>query len=152
VWFGGNSDLIPLSDAGIILADFRESFLPSAISRCFSRFVPPEVYFLPEESLSFPADIWALECVIWGIMGQWPLLVHFPDADWAIQEHIDLLGKLPPEWSQKWDASPKWELTVMNAGHGRSGSNFLCRSRGRSLGWSRLTKRRCLSRHSKGQS
>jgi serine/threonine-protein kinase SRPK3 len=25
-----------------------------------------------------------------------------------IQEHIDLLGELPPEWSQKWEAMPKW--------------------------------------------
>jgi len=115
MWFGGESDLIPSPDAGIILIDFEESFFPSATSRCFSRlphnFIPPEIFF-SEESLSFPVDIWALGCVIWGIMGRGLLFDYFPSTCWVIQEYIDVLGELPPEWSQKWDVMPKW----LNAG------------------------------------
>jgi serine/threonine protein kinase len=114
VWLGEKSDLIPLSDAEIFLTDFGESFIPSATSQCYSRypgsFLPPEVYFLPPESLSFPADIWALGCVIWATMGRRSLFQFPPSGDWPlmIQEHIDLLGELPPEWWQKWGARSKW--------------------------------------------
>jgi serine/threonine-protein kinase SRPK3 len=113
VWLGEKSERIPLSEASISLTDFGESFLPSSTLRHYSNtpdlLVPPEVYFLPQDPLSFPADIWTLACTIWTILGQRPLFEGFnPSADWMIREHVDVLGKLPPEWWEKRDARRKW--------------------------------------------
>lgn len=113
VWLGEESQLVPLSEAGIFLTDFGESFLPSTTRRYYSNtpelFVPPEVHFLPQEPLSFPADIWTLACTIWTIIGQRPLFEGLnPSADWMTKEHVDVLCKLPPEWWERWDAQLKW--------------------------------------------
>jgi serine/threonine-protein kinase SRPK3 len=111
-WLADSGD-IALSDANIFLADFGESFLPSTTSRYYSNtwgsYVPPELYFLPRESLSFPSDIWALACTIWAIMGSLPLFCGIDtSADLMIKEHVGLLGKLPPEWWRKWEDRLTW--------------------------------------------
>jgi serine/threonine-protein kinase SRPK3 len=113
VWLGKENELITLSEARIFLTDFGESFLPSSTPRYYSNtpdlLIPPEVHFLPQEPLSFPADIWALACTIWTIIGQRPLFEGLNSStDWMIKEHVDVHGKLPPEWWQKWDARQKW--------------------------------------------
>ncbi|KAK9234773.1 hypothetical protein V1525DRAFT_32806 [Lipomyces kononenkoae] len=42
-------------------------------------------------------------------MGQRQLFGGFhPSADWMAKEHVEVLGKLPAEWWQKWDARMKW--------------------------------------------
>ena len=44
--------------------------------------------------LSFPADIWALACTIFAILGQRPLFkTWFPSDDQVIDEQVDTLGK-----------------------------------------------------------
>jgi serine/threonine-protein kinase SRPK3 len=66
---------------------------------------------LPQESLSFPSDIWALACAIWQLIGLCPLFDDFMcvlTVDNVIEQHVDLLGKLPPEWWQRWDARSKF--------------------------------------------
>lgn len=113
IWFGKGSELILPSEAGIFLTDFGESYLPSNTARFQSNtprlLVPPEVYFMPKERLSFPADIWTLACTVWTIIGQRPLFEGFmPSAEWVTKEHVEVFGKLPHEWWQKWEARSKW--------------------------------------------
>jgi serine/threonine-protein kinase SRPK3 len=124
VWLGEDSDLIPLSEAEIILTDFGVSFQPSTTPRYWRESwgagirLPPEVYFLPRESLSFPSDIWALACAIWELISLCPLfdpLMRNPTADDVIEQHVDLLGKLPPEWWQRWDARSGVEGALMGS-------------------------------------
>lgn len=113
VWFGKESELVTLPEAKIFLSDSGESYLPSLTTRHHSNtpavLVHPEVYFLPQKPLSFPADIWTLACTSWGMIGQRPLFEGFdPSADWMIKEHVDTMGRLPSEWWQKWDARSRW--------------------------------------------
>ncbi|KAK9369044.1 kinase-like domain-containing protein [Lipomyces kononenkoae] len=113
VWLGKKSELISLPEAKIILTDFGESFLPFTTIRSYSSapdlLVPPEAHFAPKEPLSFPADVWTLARTIWAIMGQRQLFEGFhPSADWMGKEYVEVLGKLPAKWWQKWDARRKW--------------------------------------------
>ncbi|KAI9042043.1 kinase-like protein [Aspergillus affinis] len=63
----------------------------------------------PQGTLSFSADIWTLACTIWTLIGQRPLFEGFnPSADWVIKENVETLGKLPPQWWQRWDSRSKW--------------------------------------------
>ncbi|PGH16773.1 serine/threonine protein kinase [Polytolypa hystricis UAMH7299] len=94
---------VPTHGIIILLTDFGESFLPSTTLRHYSRtpelLIPPEIHFLPQELLSFSADIWTLAGTIWAIIGQRPLFEGFgSSADLVTKEHVDVLGKLPPEW------------------------------------------------------
>lgn len=113
VWLGEDSEKITVPEARILLTDFGESFMPSTTKRyhCNTPALlrPPELYFLPKEPVSFPADIWTLACTIFSILGQRPLFEAFiPDDDWMIQEHVDTLGKLPPDWWSRWESRGKW--------------------------------------------
>ena len=66
---------------------------------------------MPQESLSFPSDIWALACAIWQLIGLCQLFDDFMcvlTVGNVIEQHVDLLGKLPPEWWQRWDAGSKF--------------------------------------------
>lgn len=129
IWLGEKSELISLSSAKIFLTDFGESFLPSVTSRYHSNtpalLIPPEVKFLPRESLSFPADIWSLACAIFSVLGQRPLFEAFnPSDDWMTKEHVDVFGKLPPEWWERWDARLKWFDEDGARDHGVAGNPF----------------------------
>jgi serine/threonine-protein kinase SRPK3 len=113
LWLGKASDQITLAEARIFLGDFGESFLPSTTDRYYSSapalLRPPEVYFEPDKPLSFAADIWTLACTIFSILGQRPLFEAFiPDSDWMTQEHVNTLGKLPPDWWKRWQMREKW--------------------------------------------
>ncbi|KAN0073873.1 Protein kinase-like domain containing protein [Elaphomyces granulatus] len=54
------------------------------------------------------SDIWALACTIWTIIGFRTLFDMFVPAKEVIKEHVNLLGKLPLEWWQKWEDRQKW--------------------------------------------
>lgn len=113
IWLGKGSEDISLSEARIVVIDYGESFIPATTMRDYSNapdlLVPPETRFAPQESLSFPADIWTLGCTIWEIMGQRPLFEGFhPSADWVIKENVDSLGKLPLDWWLKWKSRTRW--------------------------------------------
>ncbi|KAH8819919.1 protein kinase [Xylogone sp. PMI_703] len=113
VWLGKECDKVPLSEASILLTDFGEAFLPSVTSRYYSKtpgiLVPPEIYFRSKEPVLFPSDIWTLGCAIFEIMGQRPLFeIWIPPRDWMVKEHVDVFGKLPDEWWQKWDGRSRW--------------------------------------------
>ena len=87
--------------------------MPSKMPRYYSHtpplLAPPELRFLPHEPLSFSADIWALACLIWEILGQRPIFEAFnPSDDWMTKEHVHVLGKLPPEWWERWPTRSEW--------------------------------------------
>ena len=126
IWLGKESELVTLTEAKIFLTDFGESFLPTMTQRRYSNapdiLVPPEIYFLPGETISFSSDIWTLACTIWDIIGQRPLFEGFnPSKDWMIKEHVDTLGKLPHNWWQKWDARQRWFNEEGERRSGRAG-------------------------------
>ncbi|OJJ78262.1 hypothetical protein ASPBRDRAFT_111894 [Aspergillus brasiliensis CBS 101740] len=113
IWLGKASEDVSLSEAQIVVTDFGESFTPATTARYHSHtpdmLVPPETYFEPKKSLSFPADIWTLACTLWELIGQRPLFEGFnASADWVIKEHVDTLGTLPLPWWQKWESRSKW--------------------------------------------
>jgi serine/threonine protein kinase len=67
--------------------------------------VPPESRFETGRNLSFSSDIWSLACSIWIILGQRPFfegILATPDDITA--EQVDTIGKLPPQWWEKWEA------------------------------------------------
>ena len=129
IWLGKESELVTLTEAKIFLTDFGESFLPTMTQRQYSNtpdiLVPPEIYFLPCEPVSFSSDMWTLACTIWDIIGQRPLFEGFnPSKDWMIKEHVDTLGKLPHDWWQKWDARQRWFNEEGERKSGRTGRSL----------------------------
>jgi serine/threonine-protein kinase SRPK3 len=103
-----NRELVSLIEAEIFLSCFGESFVPAVTQGYVPNiFVPPEVYFLPQEpTSSFSSDIWSLACAIWAIISL-RTLFQAP-TDKIIVEHVEPFGKLPPEWWQKWDNWLEW--------------------------------------------
>jgi serine/threonine protein kinase len=112
VWLGEASDKISLSDATLVLSDFRVAFRPAKESR-FKSYTPldirpPEARFDSQKPLSFASDIWSLGCTIWGILGQRSFLDSFLfSEDDATGDQIDALGPLPLEWWEKWEGRSK---------------------------------------------
>lgn len=111
-WFGVRSNDLDLGEAKIMLSDFGESFNPHETPRMSSKTLPllqpPEVRF-SEKPLSFASDIWTLACTIWEIFGQRPLFeTFFPTIDRVTAEQVEVLGKLPPEWWNKWSKRTEW--------------------------------------------
>ncbi|KAL2372037.1 hypothetical protein RJZ57_003516 [Blastomyces gilchristii] len=109
IWLGEASEKITLSEARILLTDFGEAFSRSK-ERKYESHTPlairsPEARFEPNNSLSFPSDIWTLACTIWSIVAQRPLFEGFlMTEDDMTREHVDALGILPLEWWRKWEA------------------------------------------------
>ncbi|KAI9660685.1 MAG: hypothetical protein M1821_010037 [Bathelium mastoideum] len=107
IWLGDASENIELPDVDTLLNDFGESFQPAKTTRHYSHtpyiLRPPELFFNSSSPLSFPADIWALACTIFAILGQRPLFdTWFPSIDTIIEEQVDTLGRLPPDWWTSW--------------------------------------------------
>lgn len=112
IWLGKDSEDVTPTEASITLSDFGESFLPfttqKAVSRAPPLLVPPEARF-SLETLSLPADIWALACAIWEILGQRPLFESFfPTEDSVTAEQVEVLGKLPSRWWARWENRLEW--------------------------------------------
>ncbi|KAK7731083.1 hypothetical protein SLS53_008801 [Cytospora paraplurivora] len=112
-WFGTRSEDIKLDEASVMLADFGEAFTPSTEQRFYSNTPltvrPPEARFSPEKPLSFAADIWTLACSIWTILGQRPLVDIFSFTDdYVTREQVDALGRLPEDWSARWNAQSQY--------------------------------------------
>ncbi|KAJ5352413.1 hypothetical protein N7452_001387 [Penicillium brevicompactum] len=109
IWLGKSSEDFSPAESKVFLGDFGEGYRPSTQSRHESHaplsFRPPEAQFEPEHGLSFPADIWTLACCIWIILGQRPLFEDiFATTDDITAEQVDVLGKLPLQWWEKWAA------------------------------------------------
>lgn len=110
-WLGCRPQEITLAESAILLTDFGESYMPytSGLKRTYChaplRATPPEAHFSTGE-LDFPADIWALACVIWEVVGGSGSLFgsgFFPSDDTLRQDWVHVLGRLPGEWWDAWD-------------------------------------------------
>ncbi|KAI0881340.1 kinase-like domain-containing protein [Annulohypoxylon maeteangense] len=107
IWPGAKCEEIGLDESSILLSDFGESFLASSTVRSQSHtpliIRPPEQLLEPSEPFSFPADIWALACTIFSILGQRALFeTYFPDGDRILKEHVRTLGRPPIDWCTRW--------------------------------------------------
>ncbi|KAK7710315.1 hypothetical protein SLS64_005900 [Diaporthe eres] len=109
---------VTLAESAILLTDFGESYMPSAPgpqrTYCHAplRVTPPEAHFATGE-LGFPADIWALACVIWEVVGGSGSLFgsgFFPSNDTLRQDWVHVLGRLPDEWWDAWDGEFRRDL------------------------------------------
>ncbi|KAI1459874.1 kinase-like domain-containing protein [Annulohypoxylon moriforme] len=81
-WLWLACDEVSLDESEILLSDFGKSFISSTTVRPHLH-VPhilrsPEQFFEPSRPLSFPADIWALACAVFAILGQRPLFNSTP--------------------------------------------------------------------------
>lgn len=66
-------------------------------------FRSPEAFF--NESIGFPADIWAFACTIFAIFGQRPLFESFMRCkDDVLVDMVTTLGMLPDQWWTNWEA------------------------------------------------
>ena len=114
IWLGKESEEVKIGEAKILLVDFGESYLPSAEVRRYSNsplsYRPPEGHFPNfSEPFSFAADIWSLGCLIWEVLGQRPLFESwFATEDQVLDDQVDLLGKLPPQWWLQWKARSQY--------------------------------------------
>ncbi|KAF4977314.1 hypothetical protein FZEAL_6137 [Fusarium zealandicum] len=116
IWLGKPSEDVKMNEARIILHDFGESYMPSVETRRHSNaplsYRPPEGHF-PNcgEPFSYSTDIWSLGCLIWEILGQCPIFnSFFASADRVLDDHVNLLGKLPPDWWSIWEARDQYWL------------------------------------------
>lgn len=101
-----------------MIADFGEAYDPLVTKRSFAHtpphLAPPESFFSTpgvngEEYLSFPADIWSLACAIWEIFGNIPLFYTVGGSpDEVLVEHVEVLGKYPTRWWDKWTNRGNW--------------------------------------------
>ncbi|SPQ21530.1 f2e24157-8dd7-4505-936f-959e878438f3 [Thermothielavioides terrestris] len=113
VWLGDRCERIRLCDAKLVLADFGVAFRPSSEQRYKSHtpleLRPPEARFEPSTPLSFPSDIWSLGCTIWSLLAHRSLFdVLLATEDDVTAQQIDVLGPLPDEWWDKWEARSKY--------------------------------------------
>lgn len=103
---GDDSENITLPESEILLIDFSESFQPATTER-FASHTPfilrsPELFFEPTWPVSFAAEIWALGCTIFGILGQRSLFeAWFPSEEGMIEEYMIALGSLPHDWQAR---------------------------------------------------
>ncbi|KAL4913761.1 kinase-like domain-containing protein [Aspergillus aurantiobrunneus] len=110
VWPGKESKKVALPKARILLSDFGETFPPStreSIQVVYTTSDPSTRGKIQtnQASLSFSSDIWSLGCIIWHVVAQRTLFEGFlTNEDDTVCQHIDLLGQLPTEWWEKWEA------------------------------------------------
>ena len=128
IWLGKASDELLPSETRVLLTDFGEAFSPSTTTQRESytplSVTPPEVRFPVDQGqgqdkgLSFPSDIWTLGCTVWAILGQKPLFEDFlATEDDITAEWIDVIGKLPRGWWERWEARYEY---FDESGHPRS--------------------------------
>ncbi|KAK2773828.1 protein kinase domain-containing protein [Colletotrichum kahawae] len=101
-----------LSDAKLRIGDFGESWRPAQQDR--HELNIPEKFRAPEAMVAeklgmpigFPADVWALGCIVIELYATIDLLeTYFPGYDEAWGEMIHLLGEPPKAWWDVWKAA-----------------------------------------------
>lgn len=115
LFLGKYAEEFSLSDAHPLLSDFGEAFSPASEARlgkdCHTpvSFRAPEAKFELEIALAYPSDIWSLATAIWEIIGMKAIFsTDFVDEDEIAAQHIDVLGPMPSEWWQRWEARPRF--------------------------------------------
>jgi serine/threonine protein kinase len=104
-----------LSDAHPLLSDFGEAFPPALEVRlgkdCHTpvAFRAPEAKFESQLPLSYPSDIWSLATAIWEIIGMKAIFsTEFVPEDEIVAQQIDVLGRMPSEWWQRWEGRARF--------------------------------------------
>lgn len=102
VWFGTAPEELKVKEAGLFLCDFGESYLPAETKRHYTNTLqlnaPPEARF-SDQPMSFPSDMWTLDCLLFKIMGVRPLFrTFFQHDDVITRQHVEVCGKLPLNW------------------------------------------------------
>lgn len=111
VWLGRPSEDVPLAESRIMLSHFGVAFKPSKELRTLYpiplMLSPPEKQFLPDQSVSFPCDNWLLACTIRSVVAQGDLFTAYWE-NLLIYNYTKVLGKLSPEWWDRWDRKSEW--------------------------------------------
>ncbi|KAM7212789.1 Protein kinase-like domain containing protein, partial [Rhypophila decipiens] len=104
VWLGISSHELNLQEAKLLLSDFGVAFSPSKENglQSYTPLVirPPEALFEPTTSLSFSSDIWSL--------GYRSLMGILAPQDEITAQQVELQGRMPEEWWDKWELREKW--------------------------------------------
>lgn len=115
LFLGKYAEKFSLSDAQLLLSDFGEAFSPATETRlgrdCHTppAFRAPEAKFEPQTPLAYPSDIWSLATAIWEIIGMKAIFsTEFVEEDEILSQHVDVLGPMPSEWWQSWEARPQF--------------------------------------------
>lgn len=115
LFIGKYADEFSLSDAHPLLTDFGEAFSPASETRlgkdCHTpnAFRAPEAKFESQMPLGYPSDIWSMATAIWEIIGTKAIFsTDFVDGDQIAARHIDVLGPMPSEWWQHWEARSRF--------------------------------------------
>lgn len=93
-----------------ILCDFGETFAPQSEQRLGKECNTPvgkrapEATYLPEQSLSFPSDIWSLAIAIWDLLGMKSIFSESEPKCEVLAQHIDVLGS--QSFPSAWDKVP----------------------------------------------
>ena len=122
IWLGRPSEDVSLSESRIVLTDFGVSHDPAKSPKFSSQIpvqlTPPEVWFLSNEPVSFPADIWSLACTIWSIVAQGDLFEGCSKGE-IMKEQFETFGKFPSGWWERFELRPRWfdEEGVRNDGY-----------------------------------
>lgn len=94
----------------VTIVDFGEAYHPASgkLARELNTAVSvaaPEILFNDVRKVGMPADIWALACAIYEILGDHRLLESFfLNRDEILMEMVCMLGKLPDAWWHSWKA------------------------------------------------
>jgi serine/threonine-protein kinase SRPK3 len=111
VFLGKYAEEFTAEDTKVLLSDFGEAFAPDYEPRpgedyhtpLFAR--PPEALFQPKAPLQLSADIWGLAVAIWEILGMKAIFSsEFATEDKVVSQQIDVLGPIPKEWWERWEA------------------------------------------------
>ncbi|EGX87893.1 protein kinase domain protein [Cordyceps militaris CM01] len=115
LYLGKHAADFDLNDAKITLSDFGEAFSPDTEERlgkdCHTPlpFRAPEARFEPDKPLAASSDIWSLATALWEIIGMKAVFsTDFVSPDEIIAQHNDVLGPMPKEWLEKWQARPEF--------------------------------------------
>jgi len=103
-----------LDDArSLVLCDFGEAFKPSHERRLGRECNTPkakralEAAFEPDQSFSYPSDVWSLGVALWDIIGMKAIFSESEPENEIIAEQIDVLGlqSFPARWLTLWETS-----------------------------------------------
>ncbi|KLJ06353.1 hypothetical protein EMPG_10241 [Blastomyces silverae] len=118
LYLGKKAQEFKLSDVRVLLSDFGEAFAPGTSDSpsqpgkdCHTplAFRPPEAQFEPQAALSYSADIWSLATAIWEIIGMKAIFsTDWVTEDEMVSQHNDVLGPMPLDWWDRWEAQDQF--------------------------------------------
>lgn len=103
--------VLPFCDTKVTLVDFGNAYRgarPSTMKTAYA-VAAPEILFGDTVALGMPADMWALACTLYEMLGDHRLLESSTYArDEFIVEIVRTLGRLPDAWWRAWEARAEY--------------------------------------------